>query len=165
MNPPVITITRNVAANVDQVGTFLPIPQLGFLAVNAFLLRSREPVLIDTGIVNLRKATLDAVGELIDPADIRWIYLTHADADHVGCLDDVLNLAPNAKLVTTFIGFAKLGLSRNIPPDRVHLLNSGQELNVGDRRLLALKPPFRADDRSLSLRKLAHGYKLPSRPE
>jgi flavorubredoxin len=43
-------------------------------------------------------------------------------------------------VVTTFLGMGKLGLL-GLPVDRVHLLNPGQSLDAGDRRLLAVAPP------------------------
>jgi len=141
MVPPVVVATRNVAPLVDQLGTFLDAPGLGRLAVNAFVMHSREPVLVDAGVVALKDGTLAALESVIDPADLRWIYLTHVDADHVGCLDAVLARAKNARVVTTFLGMAKLGLVRSISPERFFLLNPGQELDVGDRKLRALAAP------------------------
>lgn len=141
MVPPVVFASRNVAPLVDQLGTFLDAPGLGRLPVNAFLLRSREPVLVDAGIVGMKEGTLKALESVIDPSEIRWVYLTHVDGDHVGCLDAVLARAKNARVVTTFLGMAKLGLTRSIAPERFFLLNPGQELDVGDRKLLALAPP------------------------
>ena len=32
------------------IPTHFPIPSMGFLAVNAFVIKAREPVLVDTGI-------------------------------------------------------------------------------------------------------------------
>jgi len=43
--------------------------------------------------------------------------------------------------VTTFLGLGKLGLYGPIPPERVYLVNPGQRLDVGDRELLAMRPP------------------------
>ena len=39
----------------------------------------------------------------IEPADVRWINLTHPDRNHVGSLLGVLGAAPNAHLITTFL--------------------------------------------------------------
>ena len=60
--------------------------------------------------------------------------------DHLGNIEAVLTEAPNARVVTSYIGMAKMGL-HGLPLDRVYLLNAGQSLNVGDRELLAVKPP------------------------
>jgi flavorubredoxin len=141
MNPPTVNAIPNVAPGVDQLGTYIAPPGFGYLAVNAYLLRSQQPVLVDTGIGTLQEATLNALAGLIDPAGLRWIYLTHVDGDHVGCLDRLLALAPRARIVTTYLGMAKLSFTRILPPERFWLLNPGETLDVGDRRLLALRPP------------------------
>ncbi len=52
----------------------------------------------------------------------------------------MLELAPNARIVTTYLGMGKLGI-QGFPVERVYLLNPGQSLDVGDRTLQALTPP------------------------
>lgn len=139
--PDTITPRHLTDANADVLTSFYPVPGLGVVPIHAFLLRSKQPVLVDTGPIVYREAYLAALESLIDLDDIRWIYLTHTDADHVGCLRDVLAAAPEAKLVTTFVGLGKLGLHEAVPPERVHLLNPGQRLDIGDRELVAVRPP------------------------
>ena len=39
---------------------------------------------------------------LVDPEDVRWVFLSHDDGDHTGALHDVLDLCPNATLVLNF---------------------------------------------------------------
>ena len=141
MKPPAVNFTRNVAPTIDQIGTYIPVPGMGHFAVNSFLIRSQTPVLVDAGIVTMQQPWLEALETLIDPADLGWIYLTHVDADHVGCLEALARRAPKARIVTTFLGMSKLGFGRSMSPDRFFWLNPGQELDVGDRKLLALRPP------------------------
>jgi flavorubredoxin len=137
--PPSYT-ARRVAADCTQIGTHLPIPALGQLPCNAFVIHAREPVLVDTGIAAARASFLAALGRTVDPADLRWIWVTHTDPDHVGNLAEVLALAPRARVVTTFLGMGKMGLL-GLPQERAFLLNPGQSLEVGDRALVALQPP------------------------
>ena len=118
-----------------------PIPGLGFLPVNAYVLHAKQPVLIDSGLPTSRTELLDALWSEVDPADLRWIYLTHPDRDHTGSLMEILQAAPAARVVTTFLGLGILSLEYPIPPDRIFLLNPGQSLDVGDRRLTAFRPP------------------------
>ncbi len=141
MEIPTIQATRAVAPDVDALTLHLPVPGLGLIPVNSFLIRSAEPVLVDTGIVAFGDAWFGTLRDLIDPEQLRWIWLTHADPDHTGCLDHVLAAAPKAQVVTTFLGMAKLGLRAPVPPERIRLLNPGQVLEAGDRRLRCLKPP------------------------
>ncbi len=148
---PELTLPINTSsvsgADAEAVSTLYPVPGLGFIPINVFLLRAQEPVLVDTGPPVLHDVFFDAICRLIDLDDLRWIYLTHADPDHVGCLHEVLAAAPNARLVTTFLGFGRVGLYGAIAPERVYLLNPGQHLSVGDRELTVLEPPtFDAPD-------------------
>lgn len=140
MQAPVMSPTRLVADETWQLGSWMPVPGLGLLPGNAYLIRARQPVLVDTGLAALREPFLAALGGVVDPAELRWIYLTHLDADHVGNLQPVLDAAPQARVVTTYLGMGKMGLL-GLPQDRVYLLNPGQALDVGDRQLRAVLPP------------------------
>lgn len=117
------------------------IPGLGFLPVNAYVLHAAQPVLVDTGLPESRADFLDALWSAVDPADLRWIYLTHPDRDHTGSLAEVLAAAPQARLVTTFLGFGIASIDFPVTPDRAYLLNPGQSLDLGDRRVTAFRPP------------------------
>lgn len=137
---PAYSPPQTVAPDTLALGTYAALPGLGVIPVNAFVIQAAEPVLVDTSIAS-GGAFLKTLSAAIDPASIRWIWLTHADLDHVGNLHEVLAAAPHARVVTTYLGMGKLGLLRPVPPERVHLLNPGQALDVGDRRLLAFRPP------------------------
>src|SRR3954471_11240007 len=118
------------------------IPGLGFLAVNAYVLHAEQPVVVDTGLGLPDRDFVRDVAEVVDPADVRWIWLTHPDRDHTGGIFDLLDAAPNAKVVTTFIGVGIVSTERPLPMDRVYLLNPGQTLDVGDRQLTGFRPPL-----------------------
>lgn len=130
--------TDDVAVLADAA----EIPGIGHLPVNAFLLHAEQPVLVDTGMPGSSDELLALLAEVIDPADLRWIWLTHPDRDHTGSLVRLLAAAPQARLVTTFLGMGILSIEHPVPPDRVHLLNPGQSLDVGDRTLTAFRPPL-----------------------
>ena len=141
MTGPLMLGARPVAPDTVSLSSFMPVGDLGLLALNAFVIHADEPVLVDTGAAALRAPFLAALHEAIDPADLRYIWLSHMDADHLGNLDAVLKLAPQAKVITNFLGMAKMMLQdRDV--SRVQLIAPGEELNLGDRRLVPLKPPY-----------------------
>lgn len=132
--------TLDVAPDVTALHVTFPVPGFGILPIRAHVLHAAEPVLVDTGLGAMEADFMTALRGAIDPKDLRWIWITHTDADHVGNLAAVLREAPQATVVTTFIGMAKMGLLQLETP-RIRLLNPGETLNVGDRELLAAAPP------------------------
>jgi hypothetical protein len=131
-------IGREVSVLADQ----LEVPGIGFIPVNAFVLHAAEPVVIDTGLSLPDRGFMDALGSVIDPADVEWIWITHPDRDHTGAVFDLLQVAPRALVITTFIGMGIMSTERPLPIERVYLLNPGQSLEVGDRRLTGFRPPL-----------------------
>ncbi len=132
---------RLVAEDTHMLSAHIPVPGLGLLPANAYLVCGEQPVLVDTGILSLGERFFDQIAELVDPADLRWIWLTHLDPDHMGCLAQLIDEAPGARIVTTFLGMGKLNLIRPVPPERFYLMNPGQTFDAGDRGLLAVQPP------------------------
>ena len=140
MDEPTMFPSRPVATDTESIVSYYPIPGYGMLPVNAFLIRSVQPVLVDTGVGVLKDAFMDNLRSLIPLEDLRWLWLTHTDADHMGNLPQVLTEAPNLRVITTFLGMGKM-LLHQLPVDRVFLLNPGQYLDLGDRRFVAVRPP------------------------
>jgi flavorubredoxin len=128
--------------DIDILPSYFPIPGLGFLAVNAFVIRAGEPVLIDTGMGIESEAFMEALASIIDPPDLRWVWLTHDDLDHTGSLQKVLEAAPNARLVANSLAVVRMSSAWPVPMHRVNWLNSGDSIVVGDRKLTALRPPL-----------------------
>ena len=134
--------TRTLTGDLTVLQDAMEIPGLGVLPVNAFLLKGAQPMLVDTGLPQSKDAFLAALGELLDPADLRWIWISHPDRDHMGALYDLLELAPQARIVTTYGGMGIASIERPYPIERVYLLNPGQQLDLGDRTLTCLRPPL-----------------------
>lgn len=133
---------HRLAGDISVLNDHIEVPGIGFLPVNAFVLHAAEPVVVDTGLSLPDRGFMHALGSVVDPADVRWIWLTHPDGDHTGGLFDLLDAAPHARLVTTFLGAGILSTQRPVPPDRLYLLNPGQSLQVGDRTLTGFRPPL-----------------------
>jgi hypothetical protein len=138
---PCLTEPRNVAADTWLIGSWMALPGLGVLPVNAYLIRSAEATLVDTGLSALGERFLARLESLIDFDDLRWIWITHMDPDHAGNLRSILERSPRAQVVTTYLGMCQMGLL-GLPKERAFLLNPGQALELKDRSLQALAPPY-----------------------
>ncbi len=134
--------TYQAAPDVHVLPANLPIPGAGVLPVNAFVLLAEEPVLIDTGIGVDGDDFLDALASIVDPAALRWVWLTHDDADHTGSLRRVLEAAPRARLVTNVFSAFRMATWWPVPFERVHAIRPGDRIDVGDRTLRAVAPPL-----------------------
>ncbi|WP_428650816.1 MBL fold metallo-hydrolase [Roseibium sp.] len=138
---PWMLSTQRVSDEWRVLPAWLPVPGMGGLPVNSFLFKGREPVLVDTGLGMLGEGFLSALAGEIDPADLRWIWVSHMDPDHVGNLARVLEIAPNAKVVTNFLGMGKMNLA-GLDVSRVHLLSPGDRLQLSDRSFIPVRPPY-----------------------
>lgn len=141
MDTPMIGGAREVAPGTHEIASWLPVPGLGILPVNTFVIRGEQPMLVDTGLAALREPFLAHLGRLVDPSELRWIWMSHMDPDHLGNLAAVLELAPEARVITSFLGMGKMML-HGLPVDRVHLLEAGGRIDTGDRELVAMRPPY-----------------------
>lgn len=127
---------------VHVLPSHLPLPGMGVLPINAYVLHAEEPVLVDTGVGLDGETFIDALRSVIDPATIRWVWLTHDDADHTGAIERVFELAPEARLVCHGLAALRMSSWWGVPMDRVHAIRVGDRLAVGDRTLLAVAPPL-----------------------
>lgn len=130
-----------VGTDVWVLPSQMVVPEVGLIPINAFVLMSERPVLIDCGLGIDQEAFVDALRTVIDPADLAWIWLTHDDADHTGSLRPLLDLAPTATLATHGLGALRIATAWPVPLDRVHAIVPGDRLDVGDRTLRAVRPP------------------------
>lgn len=134
--------TYKAADDIEVITSAFPIPGFGLVPVNAFVLKGSEPVLVDTGTVVESDDFMSTLQNVIDLQDLRWIWLTHTDFDHIGSLHKILEAAPQVRLITTFLGTGIMSLADPLPMDRLNFVNSGEKITVGDRTLTAVRPPI-----------------------
>lgn len=113
-----------------------------YVNVNSLLIRGDEPTIVDTGAPIHRERWLDQVFSLVEPEDVRWVFLSHDDGDHTGGLHDVLERCPAATLVVNFFSTERLGLERPLPLERLRWLEPGDGFDAGDRRFRLVLPPI-----------------------
>lgn len=133
--------TYRAAPGIDVLTSNVIIPAYGQVPVNAFVVKGAEPMLVDTGTVVDSADFMSTLRSIVDPADLKWIWLTHTDFDHIGSLPALLAENPTLRVITTFLGVGIMGLFTPLPLDRVYLLNPGESITIGDRTLTAIRPP------------------------
>jgi flavorubredoxin len=128
--------------DIDVLPAHLSIPNAGLLPINAFVIKAKEPVLIDTGMGTESEEFMKVLASVIDPKYLRWVWLTHDDADHTGSIQAVLEAAPGARLVANSLAVLRMSSAWSVPMHRVYWLNPGDSISVGDRELTAVRPPL-----------------------
>ncbi|MDI2124625.1 MBL fold metallo-hydrolase [Yinghuangia seranimata] len=130
-----------VAAETWLVPRLVPAGEAGFVPVNSMVVTGEQPVLVDTGALIHADAWREDVFGIVEPEDVRWIFLSHEDMDHMGNLATALEMCPNATLVTDFGAWQRMSVHTPVPPHRMRWLNPGERLDLGDRTLQAILPP------------------------
>ena len=139
--PEVLTEPYQIAPDVFVVPFQQFAPPVGFFCLNSMVVRGREPMIVDTGAPVNRQAWLDGVFGLVEPEDVRWIFLSHEDVDHAGNLLPLLDACPNATLLTSWFTVGRMAAECMLPLPRCRFLNEGDSLDAGDRTFRALRPP------------------------
>lgn len=109
--------------------------------LNTMVIRAQEPVVIDTGVHENETQFLADVFDLVEPKDVRWVFISHDDIDHTGNLNALMAACPNATAILNWFITERMGASLQVPPSRWRWIADGDTFDVGDRRLLAVRPP------------------------
>jgi len=120
-------------------------PALGqplFVYLNSMVIRGKEPMIVDTGTPANREQWLKDAFSLVDPEDVRWVFLSHDDVDHSGNLDEVMSACPNAQLVCNWAMVERHTNCFDFPLERCRWVMHEESLDIGDRTLHALRPPL-----------------------
>lgn len=110
--------------------------------LNSLVIRGAEPIVVDTGVPENRERFLEDVFGLVDPDDVRWVFISHDDVDHYGNANALMEACPNATLIANWYLTERLGAELSVPPARWRWIGDGESLDVGDRTLTAIRPPL-----------------------
>jgi flavorubredoxin len=140
---PTISVPPTLVAKdtyvVHQVQEALGQPL--FVYLNSMVILGREPVLVDTGTIANRTQWLEDVFALVEPEDVKWVFLSHDDVDHTGNLEQVMEACPNATLVCNWAMVERHTNCFEFPLARCRWVMHGESFDVGDRTLHAVRPP------------------------
>lgn len=109
---------------------------------NAYLIMDEQVTLIDTCIGSHAKEVIERISCVTDPANIQYIVSNHSEKDHADSIGRILELAPNAKVVTSDPKGHSI-LSTYLP-DTVEFVpvKSGDTLCIGKRTLEFIHTPM-----------------------
>ena len=149
-------VADRIAPGVLQIDTLLG----GWERVTAgYLIEGSNPVLVETGSQSSVPALLGALADLgVDAADLAGVAVTHIHLDHAGGVGDVARAFPNATVYVHEKGARHLADPERLvssaarvygelldklygrldptPVERIHVLEDGEDVQVGPDRVL-----------------------------
>jgi flavorubredoxin len=101
---PALALQPNVtelAPDTYRISVFHP----GFnIQFNQFLLVDDQPFLMHAGLKHIFPAVFEGVSSVMDPANLRWIGVSHFESDECGALNEWIRVAPDVKALSSFVG-------------------------------------------------------------
>ncbi len=108
---------------------------------NSYIIVDEKIVLIDTVKPHLFDDLLSNIKEIVDPSRIDYIISNHVEMDHSGSIPRILEIATNAKVVTSTQG--EKGLERHFKKGwDLKAVKSGDTLDIGRRTLHFVHTPM-----------------------
>ena len=95
-NPHTGTNVHEIADGIYRISTPIDFPDGQGFSFNQYLLVDDAPLLFHTGPRQLFPVVSEAIGALMPPERLRYVGLSHVEADECGSLNRMLALAPAA---------------------------------------------------------------------
>ena len=145
---------RNVAEiseNVYWVGirdwnrrlfdALIPLPK--GTTYNAYLIIGEsKKALVDTVNPGFEKELEEKIRKLVDPSEIDYIIMNHAEPDHAGAIPYVMSINSKAKLVTSNRGAKMAQTFYKVPEERIIAVRGQETISLGDKTLRFIEAPM-----------------------
>ena len=145
---------RNVAEiseNVYWVGirdwnrrlfdALIPLPK--GTTYNAYLIIGEsKKALVDTVNPGFEKELEEKIRKLVDPSEIDYIIMNHAEPDHAGAIPYVMSINSKAKLVTSNRGAKMAQTFYKVPEERIIAVRDQETISLGNKTLRFIEAPM-----------------------
>lgn len=138
-NPGSGTNVHEVADGIYRINTPVALPDGAQFNFNQYLIADEQPMLFHTGPRRLFPLVSEAIGHVLPVESLRFIGVSHFEADEAGALNELLAAAPNAEAVGSRVAaMVSLADYADRPP---RALADGEELALGRHVLRWLDTP------------------------
>jgi flavorubredoxin len=126
--------------NRRMFDALVPLPQ--GTSYNSYLIKAEKSVLIDTVNPGFEQIWIGKVREIIDPSEITYLVMNHAEPDHAGSISYFLNLNRKTKLVTSPKGKELARRFYNVAEERIIVVKDGEEISLRNRKIKFILAPM-----------------------
>ena len=130
-NPQSGTNIQEIADGIFRINTPAPLPDGSHFSFNQYLIVDDAPMLFHTGQQQLFPVVREAIEAVIPVASLRYLGLSHYEADECGSLNAFLAAAPQAEPVCSRV--AAMVAINDQASRAPRALADGEELRLGRR--------------------------------
>ncbi|MEM2986836.1 MAG: FprA family A-type flavoprotein [Nitrososphaerota archaeon] len=110
---------------------------------NAYLIIGKDKkALIDTVNPGFEIELEEKIKQIIDPKDLDYVIMNHAEPDHAGSIPHIMNLSDKAKLIVTKRGAKMAQIFYKVPEERIVIVTDGNTIDLGDKTLKFIEAPM-----------------------
>jgi len=110
---------------------------------NAYLIvGEKKKALIDTVNPGFEKELEEKIRKIINPNDIDYVIMNHAEPDHAGSIPHVMLISPKAKLVTSTRGVKMAQTFYEVPEERIVAVHDQESIDLGGKTLRFIEAPM-----------------------
>jgi flavorubredoxin len=143
--------TPKISENVYWVGVkdwnrrlfdaLIPLPK--GTSYNSYLvIGESKKALIDTVNPGFEKEWEEKISNQVNPAEIDYVIMNHAEPDHAGSIPYVMAINSKAKLVTTSKGAKMAQVFYKVPENRIITVHDQETIDLGGRTLRFIEAPM-----------------------
>jgi len=119
----------------------IPLPQ--GTTYNSYLIIGKEKkALIDTVNPGFESELEEKISQILDPADIDYVVMNHAEPDHAGAIPHMMRINSKAILVTTSRGAGMAQKFYNVPEERIKTVSDRESIDLGGKSLRFIEAPM-----------------------
>ena len=123
------TNIHEIAPGIYRINTPVPLPGDLAFSFNQYLIADDEPLLFHSGMRKMFPLVSEAIGAVLPVERLRYVALSHFEADECGALNEFLAAAPNAvPICGSVAALVSLGDYADRAP---RALADGEELTLG----------------------------------
>ena len=127
------TNINEIAAGIYRINTPVSIPGTPGFSFNQYLVVDDAPFLFHTGLRGLFPVVSEAIAAVMPVSRLRYVGLSHFEADECGALNEFLAVAPNALAVCSRV--AAMTSVNDFATRLPRVLADQEEVDLGQRRV------------------------------
>jgi flavorubredoxin len=119
----------------------IPLP-VGTTYNSYLIIGEKKKALIDTVNPGFEKELEEKIRKIIDPNDIDYVIMNHAEPDHAGSIPHMMLISPKAKLVTSIRGAKMAQTFYKVPEERIIAVHDQETIDLGGKTLQFIEAPM-----------------------